>query len=62
MVSDRLAGLGVLTKPESMGVCFVGKRPLQQFLSSYIDCTPGRYGMAALVIFDDTSITSLNNA
>jgi tRNA U34 2-thiouridine synthase MnmA/TrmU len=26
-----------------MGVCFIGKRVLPEFLSSYIDQTPGRY-------------------
>ena len=26
--SDRLKGLAIHTKPESMGVCFIGKRSL----------------------------------
>ena len=39
----NLQGLSVLTKPESMGICFIGKRSLPSFLSNYITLTPGRY-------------------
>jgi tRNA U34 2-thiouridine synthase MnmA/TrmU len=51
--SDRLAGLPVLTKPESMGVCFIGKRSMPSFLSEYIDLTPGR-----LVVSHQLSVVS----
>jgi len=43
LMSDKLDGLNVLTKRESMGVCFIGKRDLPTFLSNYITLTPGRF-------------------
>jgi tRNA-specific 2-thiouridylase len=32
----------VLSKPESMGICFIGKRDMRDFLDDYITLTPGR--------------------
>ena len=43
LMKDKLNGLDVLTKRESMGVCFIGKRDLSIFLSNYINLTPGRF-------------------
>jgi tRNA-uridine 2-sulfurtransferase len=43
MVSEPLHGLSVLSKKESMGVCFIGKRNLKDFLGQYIDFTPGNF-------------------
>jgi tRNA-specific 2-thiouridylase len=40
--SPLLRGLPILTKPESMGVCFIGKRSMPDFLSNYFQLTPGR--------------------
>lgn len=41
--SATLEGCSVLSKAESMGVCFIGKRKLSNFLSNYMAFTPGRY-------------------
>jgi tRNA-uridine 2-sulfurtransferase len=35
------AGLPVHDKPDSTGICFIGERPFQQFLSRYIHSQPG---------------------
>ena len=43
MAAERFCGLSVLTKKESMGVCFIGKRDMPTFLSNYMTLTPGRY-------------------
>jgi tRNA U34 2-thiouridine synthase MnmA/TrmU len=43
IAQERLAGLGVLTKKESMGICFIGKRPMNEFLSNYMTLTCGRF-------------------
>jgi len=40
---EQFQGLGVLTKPESMGLCFVGKRDMRSFLGAYLALTPGRF-------------------
>ena len=40
---ERLAGLSVTGKRESMGVCFVGPRNMPAFLREYFEPTPGRY-------------------
>ena len=41
--SPLLRGLGVLKKPESMGICFVGKRDMPVFLDQYLHLSPGRF-------------------
>ncbi|KAJ1439820.1 tRNA-specific 2-thiouridylase [Ochromonadaceae sp. CCMP2298] len=43
LAAERLRGLRVLQKKESMGICFIGKRPMHGFLAEYLDMTPGRY-------------------
>jgi tRNA-specific 2-thiouridylase len=35
------AGLPVYDKPDSTGICFIGERPFQEFLSRYIQAEPG---------------------
>jgi tRNA-uridine 2-sulfurtransferase len=35
------AGLPVYDKPDSTGICFIGERPFQEFLSRYLDMAPG---------------------
>jgi tRNA-uridine 2-sulfurtransferase len=35
------AGLPVYDKPDSTGICFIGERPFQEFLSRYLDVQPG---------------------
>ena len=35
------AGLPVFDKPDSTGICFVGERPFQEFLSRYLQAAPG---------------------
>ncbi len=35
------AGLPVFDKPDSTGICFVGERPFQEFLSRYLATQPG---------------------
>lgn len=39
----ELSGLNILQKKESMGICFIGKRPMKEFLANYIHLTPGRF-------------------
>lgn len=39
----HLQGLAVLNKPESMGLCFVGKRDMGSFLGGYLTLTPGHF-------------------
>ncbi|MDX1563134.1 MAG: aminomethyltransferase beta-barrel domain-containing protein, partial [Gammaproteobacteria bacterium] len=36
------AGLPVSTKRDSTGICFIGERPFDEFLSRYVRPTPGR--------------------
>jgi tRNA U34 2-thiouridine synthase MnmA/TrmU len=43
IAQERLSGLNILKKKESMGICFIGKRPMKEFLSHYVNFTPGRY-------------------
>lgn len=43
LAAQHLSGLGVLAKPESMGLCFVGKRDMASFLGGYLTLTPGRF-------------------
>ena len=38
----RRAGLPVFDKPDSTGICFIGERPFREFLSRFVDKTPGR--------------------
>ncbi len=35
------AGLPVFDKPDSTGICFIGERPFQEFLSRYLHTQPG---------------------
>src|SRR5271170_3421222 len=35
------AGLPVFDKPDSTGICFIGERPFQEFLSRYLHLQPG---------------------
>ncbi len=35
------AGLPVYDKPDSTGICFIGERPFQEFLSRYLRTAPG---------------------
>ena len=35
------AGLAVYDKPDSTGICFIGERPFQEFLSRYLHTEPG---------------------
>ena len=35
------AGLPVYDKPDSTGICFIGERPFQEFLSRYLHTQPG---------------------
>jgi len=35
------AGLPVYDKPDSTGICFIGERPFQEFLSRYLRADPG---------------------
>jgi tRNA-uridine 2-sulfurtransferase len=37
----RRAGLPVFDKPDSTGICFIGERPFREFLSRYLERTPG---------------------
>jgi tRNA-specific 2-thiouridylase len=37
----REAGLSVYDKPDSTGICFIGERPFQEFLSRYLRTAPG---------------------
>lgn len=37
----RDAGLPNAARPESMGICFIGKRRLRDFLSDYVELRPG---------------------
>ncbi len=35
------AGLPVFDKPDSTGICFIGERPFQEFLSRHLHTEPG---------------------
>ena len=35
------AGLPTAARPESMGICFIGKRPFRQFIAEHIPCRAG---------------------
>jgi len=37
----RAAGLSVSDKPDSTGICFIGERPFQEFLSRHLATSPG---------------------
>jgi len=40
---SQFSGLNVINKRESMGLCFVGKRDMRDFLGGYLTLTPGRF-------------------
>jgi tRNA-uridine 2-sulfurtransferase len=40
-VRAHAAGLPVFDKPDSTGICFIGERPFQEFLSRYLKTEPG---------------------
>lgn len=42
IATEKLPSLNILTKKESMGICFIGKRDMKDFLAEYIQYTPGR--------------------
>jgi len=42
IVAEPLRGLDVLQKKESMGICFIGKRSMPEFLSNYMQLRHGR--------------------
>jgi tRNA-specific 2-thiouridylase len=50
IAARRLPDLRVLSKPESMGICFIGKRDMRDFLDDYITLTPGRYFLVAALL------------
>jgi tRNA-specific 2-thiouridylase len=37
----QAAGIPVFDKPDSTGICFIGERPFQEFLSRYLRTAPG---------------------
>jgi tRNA-specific 2-thiouridylase len=37
----RNRGLGIHNKKDSTGICFIGERPLREFLSNYLPANPG---------------------
>lgn len=43
IAQQHFQGLDVLSKAESMGLCFVGKRNLSSFLGGYLTLTPGKF-------------------
>lgn len=43
LASQRFQGLNVLTKKESTGVCFIGKRMMPSFLQQYITLSSGQF-------------------
>jgi tRNA-specific 2-thiouridylase len=53
LVQERFAGLEVLTKPESMGICFIGKRSLPDFLGNYMTFKHGRYRLTTEMLMDN---------
>jgi tRNA-uridine 2-sulfurtransferase len=40
-VRAHVAGLPVFDKPDSTGICFIGERPFEEFLSRYLRQSPG---------------------
>src|ERR1700722_17628048 len=47
------AGLPVYDKPDSTGICFIGERPFQEFLSRYLHTAPGPIENAAGVVLGE---------
>ena len=39
----RYAGLPTASKPDSMGICMIGRRPFNRWLTDYIDVREGRF-------------------
>jgi tRNA-specific 2-thiouridylase len=52
---SRFRGSNVISKPESMGICFIGKRNMRNFLGEYLHLTPGRF-----INSDDLSCVGLH--
>ena len=43
IAAKHFKGLDVVSKKESMGICFIGPRSFPEFLKSYISLTPGNF-------------------
>lgn len=63
IAAQRLAGTKILSKAESMGICFIGKRDMRDFLEDYITLTSGRYTQYIFItnypVFEHTCATDI---